>query len=352
MAPSRLWAAGAGRESDPLASVLDHMYNLEFQSAHQLLESWLKQHPTDVRAWNYLAESILDQEMLNEGLLSTGAYLDRGEAFRRRSAPLRVSFEGELLGTLDKVQALAEGRLKQNPEDQEALYWAGVAHGTRAEFYFALSRSYHAAMHEGVQARRYEMRLARVNPRSADALLILGIADYAIGSLPWYLKVFVSVAGLRGNRARGIAEMERASQEGHWAREDAKFVLVAVYRREKMYDKALADLHLLAQSYPRNFVVELETARIHKDRDDWVSAARVYDELVSKLQSNEAGASLVPAPRILYLVSVAKREMPRQIRACQAFLLQIFSAYFDFFLDMYIGIMSYIQGAIQVRISG
>jgi hypothetical protein len=218
------------------------MYNLEFQPARQLLESWLEQHPTDLRAWNYLAESILDQEMLNEGLLSTGAYLDRGEAFRKRNAPLRADFEREFLGKLDKAQALAQLRLKQNPTDQEALYWAGVEHGTRAEFYFALARTYRAAMHEGLQARKYEMQFARVNPHSADPLLILGIADYAVGSLPWYLKVFLSIAGLHGNRARGIVEMERASQEGYWAREDAQFVLVAVYRREKMYDEALAQL--------------------------------------------------------------------------------------------------------------
>ena len=38
IAPTRLWAAGAGRETDPLASVLDHMYNLEFQPARQFLE--------------------------------------------------------------------------------------------------------------------------------------------------------------------------------------------------------------------------------------------------------------------------------------------------------------------------
>src|SRR6516225_3963650 len=97
--------------------------------------------------------------MLNEGLLSTGAYVDRGEAFRKRNAPLRADFEREFLGTLDKAQALTQERLKQNPTDQEALYWAGVAHSTRPEFYFALARSYRAAMHEGLQARKQTARI-------------------------------------------------------------------------------------------------------------------------------------------------------------------------------------------------
>jgi len=140
-----------------------------------------------------------------------------------------------------------------------------------------------------------------------------------VGSLPWYVKVLLSIAGLHGDRARGIAEMERASEEGHWARDDAKFVLVAVYRREKMYDKALADLQLLAQSYPRNFVVQLETARIHKDRDDWGSAVRVYDALVSKLQSNEAAGSTMPAARILYVAAQAHKHIGEQEKALRLY---------------------------------
>ena len=71
-----------------------------------------------------------------------------------------------------------------------------------------------------------------------------------MGSLPWYVKVLLSIAGLHGDRARGIAEMERASQKGHWAREDAKFVLVAVYRREKMYDKGSPTCNSLRNPIP------------------------------------------------------------------------------------------------------
>ena len=52
------------------------------------------------------------------------------------------------------------------------------------------------------------------------------------------------------------------------------------------------------------------------------------------------------------LVSVAKREMPRHIRAYRAFLLQIVSLCFGFFLDMYVSTVTYIQSAIEVRISG
>ena len=86
-----------------------------------------------------------------------------------------------------------------------------------------------------------------------------------------------------------------------------------------MYDKALADLQHLAQSYPRNFVVQLETAHIHKDRDDWGSAVRVYDALVSKLQSNEAAGSTMPAARILYVAAQAHKHIGEQEKALRLY---------------------------------
>lgn len=320
VAASTISGAGlAASTADPFAGVLDHMYNLEFGPARRWLETWTQQHPEDLRAWNYLAESILDQEMLREGLLSTGAYVDRGEAFRKRQRPLQARFEETLFAALNKAQELAEQRLARNPRDADALYWAGVQHGTRAEFYFALERKYVAAAHEGVEARRYKLRLARLDPAAADPLLILGLADYALGSLPWYVKVFLSVAGLHGNRARGLEEMERASRDGHWAREDAKFVLVAIYRREKMYRQALADLDELARSYPRNYLLDLERARIFKDQGDWRSAAQVYDGLVARLASNDPGGPQLPAAKILYQAGQAYEHLGDLERALRLY---------------------------------
>lgn len=299
----------ADTERDPLTVALDYTYNLEFSAARQILDAWLQQHPTDLRALNYLADVVLDQQLLNEGLFSTAAYTNNGEAFRKRTAFLPPGFEDELLAILRKAQTLAEERLKQNSQDEDALYWAGMTHGTRAEFYFTIQRSHLAALHEGLGARKYHLRLHKLDPNYIDALFVLGTADYVAGSLPWYFKAFASLTGFRGSRSRGLAELKRVSEEGHWARAEAKAVLVALYRREKMYPEALTVLQDLARSYPRNFLIPEEMARLYQVAGDWRSAAQVYDVMTAKFRAREPGYASMPAATILYKAGKAHEQL-------------------------------------------
>ncbi len=288
-----------GPSPDPLGRVLDQQYNLEYDVAREELEAWLQQHPTDLRALNYLATVLLHCEMFRRGILETHLYGDLGEMFRSGKMPLDPGFQRQLFGVLEKAQALAESRFKLNPYDQEALYWAGSAHATRGVFYFTMEKSYLAALRESIEARKAHAQLLKVNPNFVDAWLVVGINDYVAGSLPWYLKVLASLAGYRGNRAQGIQEVKRVAEQGHWAREDGRFLLAILYRRQKMYAEMLPLLHGLAQSYPRNFLVEREIAGVYEVEGDLQAAAKVYDALVAKYQSQAPRSNAFPAAKIL-----------------------------------------------------
>ena len=133
-----------------------------------------------------------------------------------------MGLQAELLQALQKAQGVADDRLKKNPRDKEALYWGGVTHATRSEFLFTLQRSNLAALREGLEARKYHLKLYKSDPHYADALLVIGIADYVAGSLPWYVKVLASMSGIHGSRAQGVEELKRVSQEGYFARVDAR----------------------------------------------------------------------------------------------------------------------------------
>jgi ceramide glucosyltransferase len=175
----------------PLELALDHIYNLEFGKARSLVEECLRQNPADLLALNYLANVILDEELLKEGLFATEDYGNKGEAFRERRVPVSTAFQAELLKSLQNAQSLADDRLKKNPRDKDALYWGGVAHATRSEYLFTPQRSNQAALREGLEARKYHLKLHKADPQYADVLLVIGIADYVAGSLPWYVKVLI-----------------------------------------------------------------------------------------------------------------------------------------------------------------
>lgn len=293
-------SARAEVSPDAVDLALEARYNLEYGAAQRILTTWLAGHPEDLRALNALATVVLHREMFNRGILASHIYGELGSMFRAGSIPYSPEFRQELFKVLDKAQTLAESRLNKNAYDQDALYWAGKAHATRAVFYFTMDKSYLAALRESTEARKYHAQLLKINPNFVDAWLVVGVNDYVVGSLPWYLKVLASLAGYHGNREQGIEEVRRVTLQGHGEREDAKVVLAVLCRREKLYPETLRILQGLAQSYPRNFLVEREIAGIYEVQGDLRSAASVYDLIVLKRQTRQPGYTQMPAAKILY----------------------------------------------------
>ena len=54
--------------------------------------------------------------------------------------------------------------------------------------------------------------------------------------------------------------IERVANEGNWARDDAKTLLIVLYTREKRYPEALGHARDLMAKYPRNYLFRLEAA--------------------------------------------------------------------------------------------
>jgi len=313
-----LAAEGSG-SLDPLGGALDHFYNLEYDAAQQELEAWLSQHPDDLRGLNYLASALLQGEMFRRELLESQAYTDKGEALRPGKASIPPSLQSRLFAVLEKVEQLADSRLKHNRKDEEALYWAGVSHVTRALFQLTLAKAHMAALSEAKQARKLHVQLLQLNPNFVDAYLVTGMYDYVVGSLPWYMKVLASLIGHRGDRLRGLASVKRVAEEGRWAREDAKSYLAVLYFRERRYDEALDLLRGLEASYPRNFLLPQQIARIHKAKGDWKAAAEVYDSILARYKAGAPGYEALPFAKVLFQAGDVQARLGERERALKYF---------------------------------
>jgi tetratricopeptide (TPR) repeat protein len=298
-----------------LNAVLYKMYNGEYAAGEQMLKAWLTERPNDFRALNYLGEAMMDREMLQEHLFHGSAYLNSGEVFHQHAQRLPPGFEQRLADVFDQAQNLEEARLKQNAKDQDALYWLGVTSSGRTEFDFVLLRSYFAALHEGKQSLKDNKRLLKLNPDCTDAYFVIGLARYTVGLLPWYVRWVTSLAGVHGNVPAGIADLERVSQHGHYAKVDAQIVLVLIFEREKKYSQALALLRGLESAYPDNYLAVLETARIQKAEGDWQAAAQTYDKAVTKFVAGEKDSSRIPKAEILYRAGQAQEHLGELLKA-------------------------------------
>lgn len=300
--------------AEPSVSVdigIDHLRNLEYEPAIQELQRWLQTHPEDLRAHNYLGISILYQEMFHRGVLESRVYGLGGEVFKASKVAVTAEFQQKLLAVLAKAQSIADLRLKSDPMDKEALYWGGVSHGTRATYHFTLRKEYMPALHEATDALKLHRKLLELDPNHVDAYLVVGMNNYIVGSLPWYIKVMASLTGRRGDRAEGMRQVKRVTEEGNYAREDARLMLAVLYQREKMYRQALEVYEEMARAYARNYLLPCEVAALHGSLNEWPQAAEVYDSVLQRHRGGQDGYQLIPLARILYTAGEAYERSGR-----------------------------------------
>jgi tetratricopeptide (TPR) repeat protein len=283
--------------ADPVEAAISHTRNLEYDVARQQLEAWVSKHPGDLRALNYLASTITQRQLFERE--AADGRLNSGNS-SQGNPPVSEAFRKDLYNVLLKAEAAASGRLKLNPNDQDALYWDGFTHLVRAVFEISFAKSNTGALREAREARNFHARLLGLNPGYVDAMLLPGMYDYIAGSIPWYMKILTAIIGIHGDKQRGLASMERVARDGNWAKVEAREFLAVFYYREKRYGEAIALMEQVARDYPRNFVVLQHIARTYKTEGNWQRAAETYELILTRYRAGEPGYQNVPAAKILY----------------------------------------------------
>jgi hypothetical protein len=307
-------------EQDLASPAIEHLRNLEYDAAKEQLRHCVDAHPSDLRAWNYLAIATLYDEMFERGVLESSVYGEGGDIFKPSKVTITPSFQQELFSILDKSQQLAEERLKSDPKDKDAMYWAGVGHGTRATYHFALRKEYLPALHEATAAYNYHSELLKLDPDYVDSYLVVGVNNYVVGSLPWYFKVFASLTGRHGDRAEGLRQVRQVTEQGNYAREDSKLMLAVLYQREKMHVPALALYQEMARSYPRNYLLQYEVSNLLGTTNDWHSAAETYDSILNKHQARDSGYDNIPMAKVLFKSGQAYERLQQDESALNRYL--------------------------------
>jgi len=98
-----------------------------------------------------------------------------------------------------------------------------------------------------------------------DAYMTFGTAEYIVGSLPFFLRWFVHMDNVEGNKKKGIDELELVAKQGKYSGPFARMLLAVIAMREKRSRDAEAILAGLANDYPQNPLIREELARVRKD---------------------------------------------------------------------------------------
>ena len=128
--------------------------------------------------------------------------------------------------------ALADARLKKNPNDTAAMYAEGISYGLRSNYYWVVKKSWHDSLKDATAARKLHNRISELEPNNVDARLVQGLHDYIVGSLPLGYKMLGFMIGIHGDKEKGIRTVQDVAKNGKLNRVDAEIFLCALYRRE------------------------------------------------------------------------------------------------------------------------
>jgi hypothetical protein len=161
-----------------------------------------------------------------------------------------------------QAQDLAQMRLQTNPDDTNALFAMTLSLGMQADYASLIDKHQVESLRMMGDADSYAKKLLVVAPDAADAYLTLGAANYIIGSLPGYKKLFLAFAGIHGNKKVGIQQLEIAAERGHYLRPFAKILLALAALREKETEVARTQLTELVAEFPENPLFTGELAKL------------------------------------------------------------------------------------------
>jgi len=237
----------------------DALYNLDYDGARRRFAEMTRLFPDHPAGYQFLAVGLWLKTLNESRRLQTSLYNNDG-FYKEKDDRVDAKVSDEFRSLTMKTKELCEARLRQNPKDVDALYYLGASEALRAAWGSMVERSFMSALRNGSDSVDHHRDLLKIDPNYTDAKVTVGMYDYVVGTLPPVVKLGATMLGFHGSRKRGLATLEEVASEGHWARDDAKSLLIALLKREERYRDAYTYASELASKYPRNYLFKMEAA--------------------------------------------------------------------------------------------
>jgi tetratricopeptide (TPR) repeat protein len=240
-------------------SGLDALYNIDYDKAQRDFKQIVQLYPNHPGGYQLLAARVWIKTLYESRRLQASLY--SGESFYTNGDDkVDPKIVAEFRNLTREAKRLAEAKLKQEPKNIEALDFLANTEGLKASFEEAVERRHFAALRDGNDAVEHHRDVLKLDPKYVDAQITIGLYEYVVGSLPLPVKILAGATGYRGSKKRGLKLLEEVAQQGRWAQDDAKSVLILLYTREKRFADVVKLTRELSAKYPRNYLLRLETA--------------------------------------------------------------------------------------------
>ena len=280
----------AAARDEALASIrrraFEAAYNLDYPEAVTLFDQAIARDPNDSATHRARAVATWLHMVFMRGSITVDQYMGQMAAkdvsIEKPSAADAATFRQHA----NKALALAEARLRSQPQDVQALYDVGAALGVLASYTATVDGRVSGAFSQARRAYNAHERVMKLDARRKDAALVVGTYRYIVSTLPFPLRWMAYVAGFGGDREYGVRLVEEAARYPSDAQTDAKIALLLLYNREGRFKDALAVTDDLMARYPRNRIIVLEAGATAIRARLFAQADRVLSEGITRLETD------------------------------------------------------------------
>jgi len=254
--------ASADVPSATLDQGFRRLYDLDFSGAQKEFESWEQQNPGNPLGPVSEAAGVLFSEFNRLGVLEAQFYENDSVFAARKKYEVNAESRGRFEKQLSRAEELARARLGHNAKDRDALLAMTLVFGLRSDFAALIEKRNLASLHYTKQATAWSEQLLAADPKCYDGYLASGISRYIIGSMAAPVRWFLSIGGINGDKAKGIAELQITARDGRLLAPFARILLAIAFVREKQPAQARELLLSLQNEFPNNLLFGRELARL------------------------------------------------------------------------------------------
>ncbi len=267
---------------DPMVKEgLVHFYNLDYDGAIARFEKVMSEHPNDPMPYALDDMAYIFRALYHQDLLDTTYYAHDSFLTNQRKVDIPADQRQKIEDLTNKVISLSDEAIDKNPRDANAYFARGYARGLHAAFITLADHAFYSAAKQGYSARNDSEQALKIDPAYADADMAVGIQQFAVASLPRFVRMIVGIAGVGGSKQKGLDLLKTAANQGVVTPVQAKTALSLFLRHDARYPEALAVQHSLATEYPHDYLFRLEEANLAKDEGNAALAIATYKQVLA-----------------------------------------------------------------------